>query len=91
MFANSVAMLVESSYEPLYQQSFIPWYHFVPVKKDLSDLLSSIEWLRQNDEEAQKIARNGNSLYKQLFDIQNMIEDSAFVFQKYADMMTYEP
>lgn len=32
--------------------------HYVPVKKDLSDLLVQIDWLRRNDDTAHKIAQN---------------------------------
>ena len=32
--------------------------HYVPVAHDLSDLMEKIDWLRNNDEEAKKIAFN---------------------------------
>ena len=32
-----------------------PWEHYVPIKKDFSDLKEKVEWLRQNDEEAKRI------------------------------------
>jgi hypothetical protein len=30
-------------------------------------------------------------LYRELYEINNMVEDSGAIFQTYADMMTYEP
>jgi len=69
----------------------IPWVHYVPIKKDLSDLISTIEWLQQNDEKAKEIALNGKSLYKSLYDITNLVEDAAYTFKTYASMMKYEP
>lgn len=27
-----------------------PWVHYVPVKRDLSDLVEKIEWLKENDD-----------------------------------------
>jgi len=54
----------------------IPWVHYVPVKQDLSDLLSNIKWLRDNDDKAYEIAQNGKALYKILFGIDNLVEDA---------------
>ena len=35
-----------------------PWVHYVPVNYDLSDLKEKIEWLRDNDADAKRIAAN---------------------------------
>lgn len=34
-----------------------PWKHYVPIKRNLSDLLEKIEWAKEHDEEAKKIAK----------------------------------
>merc|ERR1719498_1884193 len=36
----------------------MPYKHFVPVKSDLSDLKTKIDWLRHNTREAEKISEN---------------------------------
>lgn len=69
----------------------VPYYHYVPVKNDQSDLIEQIQWLMDNDDIAQKIAKNGKALYNRLFNLPNMLEDTVSVFQKYAELMTYEP
>jgi hypothetical protein len=76
---------------PLYQKHWIPWVHFVPVKNDLSDLLETINWLRQNDAKAKEIALNGRSLYKKLYNMPNMIEDASSIYGKIGSLMKYEP
>ena len=38
--SNSVPILVDSSYTPLFFEHWIPYVHYVPVKDDLSDLIS---------------------------------------------------
>ena len=40
----------------------IPWYNFVPVAADLSDLLDKVAWLLARDEVAHQIGRNGQLL-----------------------------
>ena len=57
--SNSVPIVVETDYTPLGFDSWLPWYHYVPVRKDLSDLVKNIQWLKDNDSEALKIALNG--------------------------------
>ena len=59
LLSNCVPIIVESSYKPLYFESWEPWVHYVPVKKDLSDLLENIKWLQNNDKNAKFIAENG--------------------------------
>jgi len=39
-----------------------PYEHYVPIAYDLSDLAAKVEWLQQNDAEAQHIASQGQSL-----------------------------
>lgn len=43
--SSSVPIVVETDHTPLYFAAWIPWYHYVPVKADLSDLVENIEWL----------------------------------------------
>jgi len=69
----------------------IPWVHYVPVKQDLSDMLSNIQWLRDNDDKAYEIAQNSKALYKILYGIDNLVEDAGEIFKKYASMMKYDP
>jgi hypothetical protein len=38
--SNSVPIVVESSFTPLLFNEWIPYVHYVPVKKDLSNLIS---------------------------------------------------
>ena len=49
LLSNSVPLVVETNFKPLYQSDWIPFVHYVPVKNDLSDLIQKIEWLRIND------------------------------------------
>jgi len=40
--SNSVPIIVETSFKPLYFDAWVPWIHYVPVKSDMSDLISQI-------------------------------------------------
>ena len=43
--SNSVPLIVESDYTPLYLHALIPWYHYVPIKSNLTDLTETITYL----------------------------------------------
>jgi hypothetical protein len=62
--SNSVPIVVETSFKPLYFDAWKPYVHYVPVKADMSDLISQIKWLKENDDKAREIALNGNDLYE---------------------------
>jgi hypothetical protein len=59
LLSGSVPIIVETEYTPLYFEAWIPWIHYVPVKNDLSDLITQIKWLIKNDDKAKEIAENG--------------------------------
>ncbi|CAB3230777.1 unnamed protein product [Arctia plantaginis] len=47
-------------YEHFYSQ-LQAWEHFVPIKRDLSDLVERVKWAQQNDDKAQQIAINAKN------------------------------
>jgi protein glucosyltransferase len=57
MQSGSVLLLVETDIEEWFYSDIKPWVHYVPVKADFSDLFEKIDWLRKNDEEAQRIVK----------------------------------
>lgn len=36
-------------------------YHFIPIKRDLSNLIDQLDWARKNDESARKISRQAQN------------------------------
>jgi hypothetical protein len=53
-------------YRQWYYDRLKPWEHYVPVKADCSDLIEQVEWVRNNDAEAEQIARRGQALARSL-------------------------
>jgi len=41
-----------------------PWVHYVPLAYNMADATDKIEWLKANDELAQRIASNGRNFGK---------------------------
>ena len=51
-------MLVERTYIEYFHNDLEPFVHFVPVKRDLSDLVEKATWVKENPEKACIIAQN---------------------------------
>ena len=60
---KSVILLVESEWKMWYSEKLIPYVHYVPVKKDLSDLIDQIKWCKGNDKKCKKISENAFDFY----------------------------
>ena len=63
---NSVTLICETGSMLWFSHILIPYTHYVPVKKDLSDLIEKIKWCRENDDKCRDIARNAFELGKKL-------------------------
>ncbi|XP_068621282.1 protein O-glucosyltransferase 2-like [Battus philenor] len=58
----------ESPYYEHFYSQLKEWEHYVPVNRNLSDLVKRVKWAIEHDEEAQLIARNG-----QTFALENLL------------------
>jgi spore maturation protein CgeB len=47
--------------------SLKPFVHYIPIKKDFSDLFEKIEYLKNNDKEAERIAKNAQEFAREHF------------------------
>lgn len=61
-----VILKVESLYDyQLWFSSLLkPWIHYIPVKKDMSDLADIITWCKKNDSKCKSIAENAKLFYQ---------------------------
>jgi hypothetical protein len=61
---RSVVLKVASQWKVWYEDKLAEYVHFVPVKSDLSDLLTQIEWCKEHDDECRQIALNARDFYE---------------------------
>lgn len=64
LLSNSLVLKQMTDNVQWYYGGLEPYKHFVPVKKDLSDLLDQIEWAKTHDMEAQLIAEEATQFVK---------------------------
>ncbi|CAH0558215.1 unnamed protein product [Brassicogethes aeneus] len=72
---GSLLFKQDSMYHEHFYHQLEPNYHYVPVKKDLSNLLEKLKWAMENEEKALKIAKNG-----QKFANENLLPHNIFCY-----------
>ena len=55
---GSLVLKQDSDYYEHFYHQLEPWVHYVPVKKDISDLMERLEWARETDDKAREMANN---------------------------------
>lgn len=83
LLSGSVVLKVESEggYKQWYYDRLIPWQHYVPIKKDLSDLQDKLDWLKHNEQKARQIAKSSEDFaFQTLFESE--LSDSVDLIKK---------
>ena len=63
---GSCVLKVSSDWEEWYYKDMQPWIHYVPVSADMSDLAEKVVWCQENDNKAERIAKNGMEFAAQM-------------------------
>lgn len=79
LYSNSVVMIPKPTVSSWAMEELLePYVHYIPLKDDLSDMDTQIEWILSHDREAQKIASRGQLWIRDLlFDDQSDSDNRA--------------
>ncbi|XP_057624750.1 protein O-glucosyltransferase 3 [Chionomys nivalis] len=91
MLGDSLVLKQESPYYEHFYVALRPWKHYVPVRRNLSDLLEKVRWAKENDDEAKKIAKEGQLAARDLLQPPRLFCYYYRVLQKYAERQTSKP
>ncbi|XP_028993305.1 protein O-glucosyltransferase 2 [Betta splendens] len=88
---DSVVFKQDSAYYEHFYNELRAWEHYIPIRADLGDLLEKVQWARDHDGEAKKIALAG-----QQFARNHLMGDNIFcyyyqLFKGYAKLQVSEP
>jgi len=88
---GSAVIKQDSTYYEYFYRQLVPWVHYIPLKKDASDLLERVQWARDNDEEAKRIADNSARFVQQ-----NLLPDHIYCYMvrlllEYSGLMVGSP
>jgi hypothetical protein len=68
LYSNSVVLMPRPTRVAwAMEDQLVPWYHYIPVQDDLSDLPAMIQWARANDEICERIAQHASEYIIQLY------------------------
>ena len=62
MFSMTAVLKQESTQREAWYAKLVPYVHYIPVRRDLSDLEGQLDWALQNASRLEAIARNGAAL-----------------------------
>lgn len=83
MYMNSCILLQDSEYQLWYSHLLVPYKHFVPIKRDLSDLVEKTEWCLKNDDKCKTIAYTGYQKIQKILTKKFIYEYMDFILNKY--------
>uniref|UniRef100_A0A8C4NH19 Protein O-glucosyltransferase 2 n=1 Tax=Eptatretus burgeri TaxID=7764 RepID=A0A8C4NH19_EPTBU len=72
---GSLVLKQDSSYYEFFYKDLVPWKHYVPFRRDLGDLMDKLQWAKDHDEEAQKIAKEGQEFIRN-----NLMSEKIFCY-----------
>lgn len=91
LLSDSCSFMPESPYGHWFHGALIPWVHYVPVRRDLSDLVEKMEYLINHDEVARQITKNARQ-----FALDFLLSPQIAVYcykalLKYASLQRFKP
>ncbi|XP_040832833.1 protein O-glucosyltransferase 3 isoform X3 [Ochotona curzoniae] len=91
MLGDSLVLKQDSPYYEHFYMALKPWKHYVPIKRNLSDVLEKVKWAKENDEEAEKIAKAGQLTARELLQPHRLYCYYYSVLQEYAKRQSSKP
>ncbi|XP_034542195.1 protein O-glucosyltransferase 3 [Notolabrus celidotus] len=83
MLGNSLVLKQDSQYYEYFYTHLKAGTHYVPVKRNLSDLVEKIHWAKENDAESGEIAKAGQTAAREL------LQPSRLYCYYYRVLLTY--
>ena len=72
--SKSLLLIPDSQYSLWFTKYLTPMKEFIPIKKDLSDLVEKTQWCIDNDTKCEQIANNAFTFYKKHFTKEKILE-----------------
>lgn len=85
---GSLVFKQASKYYEHFYNDLVPYEHYVPIERDLSDLVEKIHWAIENDKEAEKIAQNGQKFANEHLLPKNIICYYSYLLNEFSRKIT---
>lgn len=88
---SSVVLKQDSDYYEHFYKDLVPNVHYIPFKRDLSNLLNQIKWAQEHDTESKEIAQNAQEFIRNHLMPKDIICYHAVLFQKFSEILRSKP
>lgn len=88
LFSGSTVLKAKSEFVEWFHQALQPYVHYVPYKVDCSDLEEKILWLKANQDEAKRIAKNAFDFADNNLQAEDIMLYYYLVLTEYAKLQT---
>ena len=69
LYSNSIVLMSKPTVVSWFMEDhLIPYYHYIPIKDDWSDLLNQINWCERNQDKCKEIIKNANKYVQRFLD-----------------------
>lgn len=72
-----------------YYDGLLPWVHYIPVREDMADVEELINFARENDDIAQRIAQNGADFVKKNLRYEDIKTYWRHLLIEYTEILTW--
>ncbi|GAB0089155.1 KDEL motif-containing protein 1 [Sergentomyia squamirostris] len=83
---DSVVLKQDSPYYEHFYYQLSPMVHYIPFKRDLSDLVDKIRWARDHDEEVREISRKARSFVREHLLPSDIFCYYVLLFQRWSEL-----
>lgn len=91
MGGSSVIIKQDSNYYEHFYKDLKPYQHYIPMKHDLSDVMQQIQWAKDNDSQAEQIARNAQTYVRENLLAKDIFCYHAILLQEYSKLLSNSP
>lgn len=91
LLSGCLCFMQESDDIMFFHGALVAWKHYIPVKRDFSDLVEKIQWAQEHDLEAKAIAQNARAFAKSHLMPEHILLYSYKTLLKYASLQKFQP
>ncbi|XP_064606881.1 protein O-glucosyltransferase 1-like [Liolophura sinensis] len=88
---NSVVFQVGEDWLEFFYPAMKPWVHYIPVRKDLTDVRKLLEFVKENDDIARQIAERGQEFIWNRLRMEDVSCYWEKLLKRYAKLLQFKP
>uniref|UniRef100_T1ILJ2 Glycosyl transferase CAP10 domain-containing protein n=1 Tax=Strigamia maritima TaxID=126957 RepID=T1ILJ2_STRMM len=88
---GSAVFKQDSQYYEHFYNDLQPMVHYIPFKRDLNDLIKTLQWALENDDEVRKIAENGKKFVQENLMPKDIYCYYAILLKKFSSLLQESP